>query len=117
MRSPPGSLLVLRRVNIYHPAMSTDLWSDSNPWGIGSNLFDTMAPVGLVERAAVSVESDVGGGGRSMLCTKRQKYPFLLAINVRPRERFVKAPLVQYCLSMVTTRTACNLQECDCCHL
>ena len=61
MRSPPGSLLVLRRANIYHPAMSTDLWSDSNPWRIGSNLFDTMAPVGLVESAAVSVESDGGG--------------------------------------------------------
>ena len=60
MRSPPGSLLVLRRANIYYPAMSTDLWSDSNPWRIGSNLFDTMAPVGLVESAAVScsVQSD-----------------------------------------------------------
>ena len=61
MRSPPSSLLVLGRANIYHPALSTDLWSDSNPWRIGSNLFDTLAPVGLVESAAVSVESDGGG--------------------------------------------------------
>ena len=67
MRSPPGSLLVLRRANIYHPATSTDLWSDSYPWRSGSNLFDTMAPVGLVESAAVSVESD---GGGCMLYTK-----------------------------------------------
>ena len=61
MRSPPGSLLVLGRANIYHPALSTDLRSDSNPWRIGSHLFDTLAPVGLVESAAVSVESDGGG--------------------------------------------------------
>ena len=95
MRSPPDSLLVLGRANIYHPALSTDLWSDSNPWRIGRNLFDTLAPVGLVESAAVFL--GIGwGGGRSMLCTKRQKYPFLLTINARPRERFVKAPLVQY---------------------
>ena len=56
MRSPPGSLLVLGLANIYHPALSTDLWSDSNPWIIGSNLFDTLAPAGLVESAAVSME-------------------------------------------------------------
>ena len=59
MRSLPGSLLVLGWANIYHAALSTDL---RNPWRIGSNLFDTLAPVGLVESAAVSVESD--GGGR-----------------------------------------------------
>ena len=58
MRSPPGSLLVRGRANIYHPALSTDLQSDSNPWRIGRNLFDTLAPVRLVESAAVSVESD-----------------------------------------------------------
>ena len=61
MRIPPGSLLVLGRANIYHPALSTDLWSDSNPWRIWSNLFDTLVPVGLVESATVSVESDGGG--------------------------------------------------------
>ena len=55
------SLLVLGRADIYHPAFSTDLWSDSNPWRIGSNFFDTVAPVGLVESAALSVESDGGG--------------------------------------------------------
>ena len=59
--SLPGSLLVLWRANIYHPALSTDLRSDSNPWRIWSNLFDTLAPVGLVESTAVSVESDGGG--------------------------------------------------------
>ena len=58
MRSPPGSLFVLGRADIHHPALSTDVWSDSNPWRIGSNFFDTLAPVGLVESAAVSVESD-----------------------------------------------------------
>ena len=41
VRSLPGSLLVLWRANIYHPALATDLRSDSNPWRIGSNLFDT----------------------------------------------------------------------------
>ena len=61
MRSPPGSVLVLGGANIYHPALSTDLWSDSNPWRTGNNLFDTLAPVGLVESAAVSVELDGGG--------------------------------------------------------
>ena len=61
MHGPPGSLLVLGRADIYHPALSTDLWSDSNPWRIGSNFFDTLAPVGLVESATVSVESDGGG--------------------------------------------------------
>ena len=62
MRSPPGSLLVLGWANIYHPAMSTDLWSDSNTWRTGNNLFDTLqlAPVGLMESAMVSVESDGG---------------------------------------------------------
>ena len=61
MRSPPGSLLVLGRANIYPPALSTDLWSESNPWRIGSNLFDTLARLGLVESAAVYVESHWGG--------------------------------------------------------
>ena len=61
MQGPPGSLLVLGRADIYHPALSTDLWSDSNPWRIGSNFFHTLAPVGLVESATVSVESDGGG--------------------------------------------------------
>ena len=60
MRSPPSSLLVLGWANIYHPALSTDLWSDSNPWRTGNTLFDTLAPVGLIESAAVSVESDGG---------------------------------------------------------
>ena len=60
MRSPPGSLLVLGWANIYHPALSTDLWSDSNPWRTGNNLFDTVAHVGLMESAAASVESDGG---------------------------------------------------------
>ena len=93
MQSPPGSLLVLGWANIYHSTLSTDLWSDSNPWRTGNNLFDTLAPVGLMESAVVCMESD-GGGPCSV--KKRQKYPFLPAINVRPRERFVKAPLVQY---------------------
>ena len=57
MQGPPGSLLVLGQADIYHPALSTDFWSDSNPWRIGS----TLAPVGLVESATVSVESDGGG--------------------------------------------------------
>ena len=61
MRSPPGSLLVLRRAYIYHPALSTDLRSDSNPWRIGRNHFDTVAPVGFVENATVSLESDGSG--------------------------------------------------------
>ena len=56
MRSPPGSLLVLGWANIYHHALSTDLWSDRT----GNNLFDTLAPVGLMESAAVSVKSDGG---------------------------------------------------------
>ena len=58
MRSPPGSLLVLGQANIYHPEFSTYLRSDSDPWRIGRNLFDTLAPIGLVESAAVSMESD-----------------------------------------------------------
>ena len=61
MQSPPGSLLVLGWADIYHSTLSTDLWSDSNPWRTGNNLFDTLAPVGLMESAVVSMESDGGG--------------------------------------------------------
>ena len=92
MRSPPGSLLVLGWANIYHPALPTDLWSDSNPWRTGNNLFDTLATVGLMESAAVSVES----GGGNPCSVQNDKEIRLPAINVRPRKRFVKAPLVQY---------------------
>ena len=92
MRSLPGSLLVLGRAYIYHPALSTDLRSGSYPWRSGSNLFGTLVPVGLVECTAVPVEKDGGGGPYQY----KIKYPFLLAIDVQPRERFVKAPLAQH---------------------
>ena len=95
MRSSPGSLLVLWRAYIYHPALSTDLWSDSNPWRTGKQpLWHTGT-----RRAYGKCRGIRGiGWGQSMLCTKRQKYPFLPAINVQQRERFVKdlTPLVQY---------------------
>ena len=61
MRSPPGSLLVLGQAYIYHPALFTDLRSDSNPWKIGSIPFNTLVAVRLVESVAVPVESDGGG--------------------------------------------------------
>ena len=49
MRSPPSSLLVLGRANIYHLALFTDLRSDSNPGRIGSSSFDTPGPIRLLE--------------------------------------------------------------------
>ena len=103
MRSPPGSLLVLGRADIYHPALSTDLWSDSNAWRIGSNFFGTLAPVGLVESTAVSVESD--GGGQ---CSVQN----IFTRNQRTGQRTIcESPFssIHYLL-MVTTRTSCNLQ-------
>ena len=106
MRSPSGSLLVLGRANIYHPA--TDVWSDSNPWRIGSNLFDTLAPVGLVESAAVSVES-YGGSPCSVQNDKNIR--FFSQSTYGPENDSI------HCLLMVTTRTLCNLQECDLSHL
>ena len=73
MRSPPGSLLVLGWANIYYPALSTDLWSDSNPWRTGNNLFDTLATVRLMKSAAVSVESD-GGSPCSVQNDKKSNF-------------------------------------------
>ena len=63
MRSPLGSLMVLGQAFIYHPALFTDLRSDSNPWGLGSIPFDTLVAVGLVESVSVPVEPDGGGLG------------------------------------------------------
>ena len=88
MRSPPGSLLVLRCAYFYHPALSTDLRSDSNPWRIGRNHFDTLMREGFVENAAVSD----GGGPCSVQNNKNVRF----YSQPRPREGFVKAPLVQY---------------------
>ena len=100
MRSPPGSLLVLGRADIYHPALSTDVWSDSNPWRIGSNFFDTLAPVGLVESAAVSVESD----GAVHALYKATKIS-IFTRNQRTAQRTIcESPFSSiHCLLMVTT--------------
>ena len=114
MRSPPGSLLVLGWANIYHPALPTDLWSDSNPWKTGNNLFDTLAPVELMESAAVSVESD--GGSNALYKTTKKS---VFTRNQRTAQKTIcESPFSSiHCLLMFTTRTSCNLQECDCSHL
>ena len=64
------------------------LWSDSNPWRIWSNTFDTPAPIRLLKSVTAPVES---GRARSGL-----KISVFTRDRCKPRERFVKAPLVQY---------------------
>ena len=110
VRSLPCSLLVLWRANIYHPALSTDLRSDSNPWRIGSNLFDTLAPVGLVESTAVSVESD---GGGTCPVQNDKNIRFYSQSTYGPENDLWKPLKFNTRVLMVTTRTSCNLQECD----
>ena len=114
MQSPPGSLLVLGWANIYHSTLSTDLWYDSNPWRTRNNLFDTLAPVGLMESAVVSMESDGGGP-----CSVQNDKNIRFTRNQRTAQRTIcESPFSSiHCLLMFTTRTSCNLQGCDCSHL
>ena len=67
-------------------------WSDSNPWRIWSSTFDTPAPIRHLESVTVPY------GIRKVpvrLCTKMTKISVFTRDRRKPRERFVKAPLVQ----------------------
>ena len=71
--------------------MFTDLRSDSYPWKIGNNPLDVPAPIGLLECHGTRGV----GKGSARLCTKMTKVSVFTSNSRNPRERFVKAPLVQ----------------------
>ena len=69
------------------------LWSDSNPWRIWSSTFDTPAPT----RLSGKCHGTRGiGKGPVRLCIKMTKISVFTRDRRKPRDRFVKAPLVQY---------------------